>query len=114
MIESEKARKSIDTLNLYELSSCKLNFQFNSASKEEVKNILIIDDAIDTGKTMFIVKSNLNKLFPNAQIKNAVISWTIESSIIKPDYYLFKNVLVRFPWSKDYKGKDFEKKSFSS
>ena len=114
VIESEKARKSIDTLNLYELSSCKLNFQFNSASKEEVKNILIIDDAIDTGKTMFIVKSNLNKLFPNAQIKNAVISWTIESSIIKPDYYLFKNVLVRFPWSKDYKGKDFEKKSFSS
>ena len=28
--------------------------------------------------------------------------------------FVFKNVLVRFPWSKDYKGKDFDKKSFSS
>ena len=64
------------------------------------------------GKQCLLLKAI--KLFPNAQIKNAVISWTIESSIIKPDYYLFKNVLVRFPWSKDYKGKDFEKKSFSS
>ena len=64
--------------------------------------------------TQFIIKNNLSKLFVNTRIKIAVISWTIESSIIKPDYFMFKNVLVRFPWSKDYKGKDFEKKSFSS
>lgn len=108
VMESVKSRKSISTLNLDELSNSKINFQLNSTSKEEIKNILIVDDAIDTGKTMFMVKSNLIKLFPKAQIKIAVISWTIESSIIKPDYYLFKNVLVRFPWSKDYKGKDFE------
>lgn len=103
VIESLKARKSISNLNKDELSSSKINFQFNSVSKKEINNILIIDDAIDTGKTMFRIKSSLNKLFPNAQIKIAVISWTLESSIIMPDYYLFKNILVRFPWSKDYK-----------
>ena len=63
---------------------------------------------------MFVIKNNLKKLFPNAAIKTAVVSWTIETSVVKPDYYLFKNTLVRFPWSKDYKGRDFEKKSFSS
>ena len=76
--------------------------------EKNVKSILIIDDAIDTGRSMFVVKNNLKTLFPNAQIKTAVISWTLENSIEKPDYYIFKNVLVRFPWSKDYKQKDVE------
>jgi hypoxanthine phosphoribosyltransferase len=111
--ESLKATKSISKLDLSMLSDSKIEFKLNAINKESIKNILIIDDAIDTGKTMFTVKNNLNKIFTNAQIKTAVISWTIDSSIVKPDYYLIKNTLVRFPWSKDYKGKDFEKKSFS-
>jgi len=114
ILESKKARSSITELNLTKLSSNYIDFKLNSDSIDIVKNILILDDAIDTGKTMFIVKNSLSKLFPESQIKTAVISWTIENSIIKPDYYLYKNILVRFPWSKDYKGKDFEKKSISS
>ncbi|MDO5970607.1 phosphoribosyltransferase family protein [Flavivirga aquimarina] len=112
--ESNKAKKSIDTLNLDNLSNSNIDFKFNSNSKKTVGNILVIDDAVDTGRTMFIVKNHLIKEFPKAKIKTAVISWTIENSIVIPDYYLFKNSLVRYPWSKDYKGKDFEKKSFSS
>jgi hypothetical protein len=113
-MESSKSSKYINSLSLKELSNHKIDFQLSAISKEVIKNILIVDDAIDTGKTMFVVKNNLKRLFPEAQIKIAVISWTIENSIIKPDYFIFKDVLVRFPWSKDYKGKDFEKKSFSS
>ncbi|NOY47171.1 MAG: phosphoribosyltransferase [Chlorobi bacterium] len=111
--ESKNAKQSINTLNMIELSKKKLDFKLSITSKELIKNILIIDDAIDTGKTMYIIKNNLIKMFPDINIKIAVISWTIENSIIAPDYYLFKNILLRFPWSKDYKGKDFEKKSFS-
>ena len=85
--------------------------ELNSNSK--VKNILIIDDAIDTGRTIFVVLNNLKRQFPEANIKMAVIAWTIEDSIVKPDYFIFKNDLIRFPWSKDYKGKDFEKSSRS-
>ena len=91
-----------------------IDINFDLGKKDIIKKILIIDDAIDTGKTMFIVENSLRKLLPNTQIKTAVISWTIENSIVKPDYYLFKNCLVRFPWSKDYKHKDFEKEGFSS
>lgn len=111
--ESEIAKETIKTLELDKLLNLGIDFKRKSYFKKNIKNILIVDDAIDTGKTMFIVKNNLCKLFPNAQIKSAVLSWTIECSIFKPDYYLFKNVLVRFPWSMDYKRKKFEKKGFS-
>ena len=103
-----KAKKSIRELNLKKLSNYRLNFNLDMGFGKEVKSILIIDDAIDTGRVMFVVKNNLKTLFPNAQIKTAVISWTIENSIEKPDFYIFKNVLVRFPWSKDYKQKEVE------
>ena len=113
IFESKKARSSIVDLNLTEVSAESIDFKLNLDSRETVKNILILDDAIDTGRTMFIVKNSLSKLFPESQVNTAVISWTQENSIIKPDYYLYKNILVRFPWSLDYKGKDFEKKSIS-
>ncbi len=100
--EAKKAKKKLKKIDLIELSNQKIDLPI-SISTELVKNILIVDDAIDTGKTMYLVKNNLSGLFPNANIKIAVISWTIEKSIVKPDYFLFKNVLVRFPWSKDYK-----------
>nr|WP_262916858.1 phosphoribosyltransferase domain-containing protein [Aestuariivivens insulae] len=104
--ESKKALASISKMNLDELS--KLTVKINAAPSIEIENILIVDDAIDTGRTMHLVKNNLEEQFPEANIKIAVLSWTLEESIIKPDFYIFKNVLVRFPWSKDYKGKDFE------
>ena len=106
VLESKKAKKSIASLNLKELSKQEINLKFTSELVKPLQKVLIIDDAIDTGKTMFIIKNNLNRLFPNVQIKIAVISWTIETSIVKPDYFIFKNILVRFPWSKDYKAKD--------
>lgn len=104
--ESKRAKKSLSKINLNCLSkkTIKINIDLNL----DLKNILIIDDAIDTGKTMFLIKRSLEKQFPKAAVKTAVLSWTIEKSIIKPDYFLYKNVLVRFPWSKDYKGKDDE------
>ena len=103
-LESKKAEKAIDKLNLSELSNQNIDIKLNSLSNKTIDTILIVDDAIDTGKTMFIVKNNLNNMFPNAKIKTAVISWTIKKSIVKPDYYLYENILVRFPWSKDFKG----------
>ena len=112
--ESLKAKKSIDSLSVDNLKDIKLDINLNSTPNESIKNIVIVDDAIDTGRTMFIVKNNLSMHFPKINIITAVISWTIETSLVKPDYYLYKNTLIRFPWSKDYKGRDFEKKGFSS
>jgi hypoxanthine phosphoribosyltransferase len=104
--ESKKARESIASIDKNQLAEYKIDLKINSNLEKPIRTILIIDDAIDTGKTMYMIKLNLMKLFPEAKIKAAVISWTIESSIVKPDYYIFKRILVRYPWSKDYKGTD--------
>ena len=109
LYESSRENRSMDSLNLNELTNQSLEFDLENIDLKNIKTVLIVDDALDTGKTMFIVKNNLGSVLPNAEFKIAVISWTLENSIVKPDYYLFKNVLVRFPWSKDYRGKDFEK-----
>lgn len=113
IIESNLARKSISIIDKEDLLNIELPIKsYNNTLN--IKKILVVDDAIDTGKTMFVFKNNLKKFYPEADIKIAVVSWTIEESIMKPDYYVHKNVLVRFPWAKDYKGKYFEKKCFSS
>ncbi|MEC3907306.1 hypothetical protein VOI54_09780 [Tamlana sp. 2201CG12-4] len=109
VIESRRVEESINHINKEILKDQVVDFQFDYTKYEEINTVLIVDDAIDSGKTMFVVKNSLSNLFPNAQIKTAVISWTIEDSIINPDYFIYKKTLVRFPWSKDYKGKDFEK-----
>lgn len=70
---------------------------------EKVNTILILDDALDSGVTIKSVIQYLQKKCLNSEIKTAVISWTNSESIITPDYYIFKNTLVRFPWSLDYK-----------
>ncbi len=101
--ESKQVEKKIHKLNVNALKNKRVDFSFNEIQIKGIKNILIIDDALDTGKTMFIVKNNLQHWFPNAKIEIAVIAWTIEASIVKPDYYLYKKKLVRFPWSNDYK-----------
>lgn len=108
IFESIKAKKQLEKIDLRELSNQKIDFDLESISTNLVRNILVVDDAVDSGVTMFLIKNNLSNLFPDANIEVAVISWTNEKSIVKPDYYLFKNVLVRFPWSKDYKGKNFD------
>lgn len=112
--ESNKSKRTLDTANINELSKLEIDLNDLHFPKEtKIQKILIVDDAIDTGRTMFIVKNNVQKLFPEADINVAVMSWTLKKSLVTPNYYIFKNSLVRFPWSKDYKGKDFDKKSFS-
>lgn len=66
-------------------------------------SILVLDDALDTGSTMISVINALKKKFPETTIKSAVIVWTNLATDFSPDYYYLTNVLVRFPWSLDYK-----------
>lgn len=108
-LESKKAKNTIDQLDSMDVSSHLTDVDFHNLTSKKVKNILIVDDAIDTGRTMFVISQKLKNAFPEAKIKVAVISWTLDNSIVKPDYYIFKDILVRFPWSKDYKGEKIEK-----
>lgn len=67
-------------------------------------NILLVDDAIDSGATMNGVAQTIARLFPGNTIKTAAITVTTSAPLIAVDFKIFNNrELVRFPWSKDMK-----------
>lgn len=70
---------------------------------KNIKNILIVDDAIDSGSTMKLVLDAVVAKFPHAEIKTAALVVTFVNPFIHPDYYTHKNCLLRFPWSEDFK-----------
>jgi len=100
VLEMKKRGKTIKGIESEQLYSKTITLE--ALNIENPNHILIVDDALDSGKTMTIAHTNIAKRFPDAQIKTAVITWTLEQAIFQPDYFKFKNVLCRFPWSFDY------------
>lgn len=71
---------------------------------ENIKNILIVDDSVDTGYSIKAVKDVVQKAFKNADIKVAALNvWDKSEEIIKTDYALYKNTIIKAPMSKDSK-----------
>ncbi len=68
--------------------------------------VLIVDDAIDTGATLKLVKDKIIETYPEAIVRIAVITVTSNYPLIDADYCIFHDrTLVRFPWSNDVKRK---------
>ncbi|WP_313385339.1 phosphoribosyltransferase family protein [Chishuiella sp.] len=70
--------------------------------------ILIVDDAVDSGATLKKVLEGINK-YINSDINITTLSVVVtdtKASII-PDYYLYSDVLIRFPWSLDGQKSNF-------
>ena len=66
--------------------------------------ILMIDDAIDSGETLYAIAETLKKTNPDTRISIAVITETTRNPRIRSNYTLYRNrTLIRFPWSNDYK-----------
>ena len=60
-----------------------------------IENILLIDDAVDTGWTIKSVYEELHKIFSKATIK--VASYVVSDyskKVVKIDFYRYRNVLV--------------------
>lgn len=93
----------------YFLTSKEIEFNREVILEDEIDfnkydKILIVDDAVDSGVTLvevskFVEQSNTI----NSLIKSLAVVVTSNNSIINPDYYLYKDVLIRFPWSLDGK-----------
>lgn len=65
--------------------------------------VYIIDDAIDSGSTIKNILDKCRSINPALDYKVAVLVVTQKQPEIFPDTYLYKDVLLRFPWSSDFK-----------
>lgn len=75
-----------------------------SILSERKRKVLLVDDAIDSGATLLLIKQYLLNEFPNIDVKIAVITVTTRHPLVMADYYRYNNrTLIRFPWSNDIK-----------
>ena len=74
---------------------------FNIPELEEVKNVLIVDDIVDSGDTMVDVLSVLRHRYPEITFKVASLFYK-KSAKIAPDWYVHEaDTWIEFFWSVD-------------
>ncbi|MBQ7140955.1 MAG: phosphoribosyltransferase [Bacilli bacterium] len=74
--------------------------------KKHIKcqSILIVDDSVDTGYSIKACKEEIEKFFPNSNIKIAAFNYFEKSSKnIKVDWFIYKDTMLNGPWSNDSK-----------
>ncbi len=65
--------------------------------------ILVVDDAVDSGHSLKAVVEEICRRNQSAEIRSAVVTVTTVAPVMSPDYTLYSQVLLRFPWSGDYR-----------
>lgn len=76
--------------------------------KERFSKIMIVDDSVDTGNSIIAVKKVVQEQFKNAEIKIAALNvWDKSEEIVKTDYALYRNTIIKAPMSKD--SREYEK-----
>lgn len=102
------AEHYIVTLRMKLSDDVKRNVHLDSGLVDYLANldagrIIIIDDAIDSGATVKILLDEFYSINPLLEYKIAVLVVTKNVPLVYPDFYLYQDVLLRFPWSSDYK-----------
>ena len=71
---------------------------------KDAKNILLVDDSVDTGYSIKYAKEEIEKFFDGATVKVAAINYFDKSkSIVDTDFYLYNEKMLLGPWSNDSK-----------
>lgn len=73
----------------------------------DCRRLLVVDDAIDSGRTMASVTAGLRAIYPWLDIRIAVLTVTTARHAAEADYQLFRpGTLLRCPWAVDIKASD--------
>lgn len=73
--------------------------------KKGGRKVLLIDDCIDTGYTLKIIKDYFMYHYPGNDFRVAVATVSHHFPVLIPEYQLYNRVLLRFPWANDVKKK---------
>lgn len=63
-----------------------ISTQIAMSTKTLGKNLLLVDDLVDSGETLIAIKESVEKDYPGIEIRTAVI-WKKTCSKFTPDYY---------------------------
>jgi hypoxanthine phosphoribosyltransferase len=67
--------------------------------------VLVVDDSLDSGATLASVIETLRAMLPaDAQVRTAVYTVLGPAPIVAADFYLYRSINCRFPWSYDFHG----------
>lgn len=70
--------------------------------QQGASKVLVVDDAVDSGRTMASVVEAIKKVAPDAEIRTAAITITRRHTIMTPDFALYSPpTIIRFPWAPD-------------
>lgn len=68
------------------------------------KNIILVDDSVDTGHSIKVCNEEIKKFFPDSNIKIAVFNCFEKSkNIVDVDYTIYRETIMNGPWSNDSK-----------
>lgn len=93
-----RRRKVDETAASTEVASA---LRSNSAMLRRARDIVIVDDTVDSGRTLATVREEVRRVCPRPRVWTAVITSTWRRPPLVPDVVLLDRVLVRFPWSHD-------------
>lgn len=75
-----------------------LLFPVHFEAYKNFKSVLLIDDLVDSGKTVDFILRLFKKEMPEAAVKVATLFYK-KKSVIKPDYYVHETTdWIVFPW----------------
>ncbi|MGN0666925.1 MAG: phosphoribosyltransferase family protein [Huintestinicola sp.] len=70
--------------------------------EEDIRRVLLIDDACDTGNTLSQCVRYISERFAGAEIRTAVLTaFDTSRDVFSADYCLYRNVMISGPWSND-------------
>lgn len=79
---------------------------FNIPNLDGLKKVLIVDDIIDSGKTLQEVLKLLKEKYPKVEFKIATLFYK-DKSLVKPDFSINKtDIWIEFFWEVDLDIKD--------
>lgn len=74
---------------------------FHPEDFEAYQNILIVDDLVDSGKTIAFISNLLKTNLKQAQVTTAALFYKPKNAEFKPDYYVEDtDKWIVFPWEK--------------
>jgi len=74
---------------------------FNIPKIKDAKNVLIVDDIVDSGETLKLVLEHLSRLYPECSFKSVALFYK-PTAVIEPDWYAqTTEEWIDFFWSVD-------------